>query len=164
MRDAPIIIIMHIYPTISRPTKKIKDTHPRPPQPDLAFSSLVVWFVAQPPDETRRYFCFFSAASHQTNPTTTGQDQASRHHRHRHHRLQHTRRASSSAIDTPRLIAIMRADIVALVALGLVSGASAAAPTFSCFNPPDEGQTTPLGEGNEDLVESACCEELTDER
>lgn len=58
----------------------------------------------------------------------------------------------------------MRADIVALLALGLVCGAKAGAPTYSCFDPPDEGQTNPLGEGMEHIVEDECCELLTDER
>ena len=58
----------------------------------------------------------------------------------------------------------MRTEIVALVTLGLVCCSNAAAPAFSCFKPPDEGQTSPLGEGMEDVVESACCEALTDER
>ena len=57
----------------------------------------------------------------------------------------------------------MRTDIVSLVTLGLVCGANAAAPTYSCFDPPDEGQTNPLGEGM-DIVESECCEALTDGR
>ena len=58
----------------------------------------------------------------------------------------------------------MRADIASLaIALGLVCCASAA-PTFSCFDPPDEGQTNPLGEGMEDVVGAECCEALVDER
>ena len=58
----------------------------------------------------------------------------------------------------------MRSDITTLaVALGLVCCAKAA-PTFSCFDPPDEGQTNPLGEGMEDVVETECCEALVDER
>ena len=58
----------------------------------------------------------------------------------------------------------MRSDITTLaVALGLVCCAKAA-PTFSCFDPPDEGQTNPLGEGMEDVVGAECCEALVDER
>lgn len=58
----------------------------------------------------------------------------------------------------------MRADIASLaIVLGVVYSASAA-PTFSCFNPPDEGQANPLGEGMEDVVEAECCEALVDER
>eukprot|EP00904_Undaria_pinnatifida_P006022 jgi/Undpi1/254/HiC_scaffold_1.g00251.m1 len=57
----------------------------------------------------------------------------------------------------------MRADIATLaITLGLVCCAKAA-PTFSCFDPPDEGQTNPLGEGLEDVVEEECCEALVDE-
>ncbi|CAN0308367.1 unnamed protein product, partial [Laminaria digitata] len=57
----------------------------------------------------------------------------------------------------------MRSSIATLaVALGLVCCASAA-PAFSCFDPPDEDQTNPLGEGMEDVVEEECCEALVDE-
>ncbi|CAM9939555.1 unnamed protein product [Scytosiphon promiscuus] len=59
----------------------------------------------------------------------------------------------------------MRSDIATIIAfgLGVCSMANAAAPTYSCFDPPDEGQTNPLGEGMEDVVESECCEALIDE-
>lgn len=59
----------------------------------------------------------------------------------------------------------MRADIATLaVALGLVSCVNAA-PRYSCFDPPaGDGQTNPLGEGMEDIVEDECCEALVDER
>lgn len=60
----------------------------------------------------------------------------------------------------------MRSDVAAIIAFGLTvcCVANAAAPTYSCFDPPDEGQTNPLGEGLEDVVESECCEALIDER
>lgn len=59
----------------------------------------------------------------------------------------------------------MRSDIATVVAFGLLSACPvSAAPTYSCFDPPDEGQTNPLGEGMEDVVESECCEALIDER
>lgn len=59
----------------------------------------------------------------------------------------------------------MRAEIATLaVALGLVGCANAVTPTYSCFDPPGEGQTNPLGEGMEDVVEDECCEALMDER
>ncbi|CAM9980735.1 unnamed protein product [Ectocarpus fasciculatus] len=58
----------------------------------------------------------------------------------------------------------MRSDIATVVAFGLLSVCPiSAAPTYSCFDPPDEGQTNPLGEGMEDVVESECCEALIDE-
>lgn len=59
----------------------------------------------------------------------------------------------------------MRTEIAVALALGLAIGnVYAAAPTYSCFDPPDEGQTNPLGEGMEDVVGAECCEALTDER
>lgn len=58
----------------------------------------------------------------------------------------------------------MRTEFAVAVAMGLVCGSQAAAPLYSCFDPPDEGQTNPLGEGFEDVVGSDCCEALTDER
>eukprot|EP00904_Undaria_pinnatifida_P005989 jgi/Undpi1/251/HiC_scaffold_1.g00248.m1 len=58
----------------------------------------------------------------------------------------------------------MRSAITTLaVGVGLVSCVSAVAPTYSCFDPPGEGQTNPLGEGMEDVVEDECCEALIDE-
>ncbi|CAN0097316.1 unnamed protein product [Ectocarpus sp. 6 AP-2014] len=58
----------------------------------------------------------------------------------------------------------MRSDIATVIAFGLLSVCPvSAAPTYSCFDPPDEGQTNPLGEGMEDVVESECCEALIDE-
>lgn len=57
----------------------------------------------------------------------------------------------------------MRSSIASLaMALGFVCCANAA-PTYSCFTVPEEGQTNPLGEGMEDVVESECCEALVDE-
>ena len=70
---------------------------------------------------------------------------------------------------TPRkssIVIIMRADMATVaiaVALGLVCSAQAAPPTYSCFDPPGEGQSNPLGEGLEDVVEEECCEALIDE-
>ena len=58
----------------------------------------------------------------------------------------------------------MRAHIATLaVALGLVYCTNAA-PRYSCFDPPGEDQTNPLGEGMEDIVEDECCVALVDER
>ncbi|CAM9517867.1 unnamed protein product [Ectocarpus sp. 13 AM-2016] len=58
----------------------------------------------------------------------------------------------------------MRSDIATVIAFGLLNVCPvSAAPTYSCFDPPDEGQTNPLGEGMEDVVESECCEALIDE-
>ena len=58
----------------------------------------------------------------------------------------------------------MRSAIATLaIALGLVWCASAA-PTFSCFDPPSQDMSNPLGEGMEDVVEDECCEALVDER
>lgn len=59
----------------------------------------------------------------------------------------------------------MRSDIATIIAFGLsFCSVVHAAPTYSCFDPPDEGQTNPLGEGMEDVVGSECCEALIDER
>lgn len=58
----------------------------------------------------------------------------------------------------------MRTVFAIASAMGIICGANAAAPTYSCFDPPDEGQTNPLGEGFEDVVGAECCEALTDER
>lgn len=58
----------------------------------------------------------------------------------------------------------MRTEFTIALALGLVCGTQAGAPTYSCFDPPDEGQTNPLGEGFEDVVGAECCEALIDER
>lgn len=59
----------------------------------------------------------------------------------------------------------MRSDIATIIAFGLsLCSVVNAAPTYSCFDPPDEGQTNPLGEGMEDVVGSECCEALIDER
>eukprot|EP00903_Cladosiphon_okamuranus_P014672 g13599.t1 len=58
----------------------------------------------------------------------------------------------------------MRSEIATIVAFGLsLASIVHAAPTYSCFDPPDEGQTNPLGEGMEDVVGADCCAALIDE-
>ena len=108
-----------------------------PPSPTSLVPLSCLVFHRDSAQQTRyicRPFCCRCCAPH-TSPTTTCQGQASHHHHHHHH-LQHTRRASSPATGTPHLFTVMHINIVALVTLGLVCGSNAAAPTFSCFNPP----------------------------
>lgn len=65
---------------------------------------------------------------------------------------------------TKSFITIMHAALAIALALGFVCNTNAAAPTYSCFDPPDEGQSNPLGEGMEEVVGAECCEALIDER
>lgn len=62
----------------------------------------------------------------------------------------------------------MRSDIATITAFGLsvfsLATAQTVPPTFSCFDPPEEGQTNPHEDDNDGqivIVGEACCAALT---